>query len=319
MQSNMKLHRDLPRRRRRRRLRSIAGLPTLMTLGNLVCGFAAIHFGLRAMFAAGAGLDASAAATLDSALVERMLPSFLAIGAGLIFAGMFFDMLDGVVARLANRVSTFGVQIDSLADVVTFGVAPAILLIALMMREWHGDEVLVTPLSEQAIGRAMWVSAAVYCMCAAVRLARFNVEQGRVEISHRRFRGLPSPGAAAMVASLITLYEHLHGDVAPALATGLLMSLPGVALIAGLLMISRIPYRRIDEGLTRRRPFEHLLGFVVLFVIFWSYKVQTIAFLCCLYAASGPVIWLVGRWRSSGGSDDEADMVNPADAAKQTA
>lgn len=318
MNTNVKLRSAPPPHRRRRRLRTIAVLPTLMTLGNLVCGFAAIHFGMRAMFAAGAGLDASAVATLDSKLVERMLPSFLAIGAGLIFVGMFFDMLDGVVARLANRISTFGMHIDSLADVVTFGVAPATLLVALMSREWQSDHVMVTPLSEHAIGRAMWVCAAVYCMCTAVRLARFNVEQGRVDIEHRRFRGLPSPGAAAVVASLITLYEHLHDQMPPQLAGGLLTALPAVALGAGLLMISRVSYPRITEGLTRRRPFEHFLGFVVVFVIFWSYKVQTIAFICCLYAMSGPVMALVGRWRRRP-ADREVSQDGAAEASKQSA
>lgn len=283
--------------RRGRRLKYIAVLPSLVTLGNLVCGFAAIHFGLRAMFAAGAGIDASAAATLDNQLVERMLPSFLAIGAMLIFAGMIFDMLDGLAARLTNKTSEFGAQVDSLADVVTFGVAPGILVIALMMREWHSEAVMVTPLSEQALGRAMWVCAAAYCICTAVRLARFNVEHGQADFSHRSFRGLPSPGAAAVPASLITLHEH--GGLTIAGVNVLLYALPLIVLGCGFLMISRIRYERIPHVyLIGRRPFKQLPLVVLLFVVFFSYKAQTVAFLCCLYALSGPILAVVKRFRS---------------------
>lgn len=292
-------------RRRRRRLRYIAVLPTLLTLGNLVCGFSAIHFGLRAMYAAGAGVPASVEATLDSQLVERMLPSFLAIGAILVFLGMVFDALDGLAARLADNATTFGAQVDSLADVVTFGVAPAILVVALMMREWH-SEVVVTPLSEHAMGRATWVCAAAYCVCAAVRLARFNVEQGRADANHRSFRGLPSPGAAAVVASLIMLHEH----VTAGLGGALLWTLPVITLGSGFLMISRIRYERIAQAyIIRRRPFEHLIAFVVVFVIFWSYKAQTLSVLCCLYALSGPATVLMQRVRGS-------DRTPPTDVEK---
>lgn len=294
MPAIMKMQSDSPQRHRRRRLRYIAVLPTLLTLGNLLCGFSAIHFGLRAMFAAGHGSDAAAKTTLDSQFLELMLPSYLAIGAMLIFLGMAFDMLDGLAARIADNASDFGTQVDSLADVVTFGVAPAILTVALMISEWHLEDVMVTPLSEQPIGRAMWVCAAAYCLCAAVRLARFNVEHADAEASHRSFRGLPSPGAAAVLASIITLHQH----VGPGFGQILLYSLPVVSLGCGFLMLSRIRYERITHAyLLRRRPFEHLIAFVVIFVLFWSYKPQALAIICLLYALSGPVMSVARRVR----------------------
>lgn len=294
MRPIVKMPQDSPARPRRRRLRYIAVLPTVITLGNLVCGFSAIHFALREMLLAGAGISPAVDATLQSQLMERLLPSFLSIGAMLIFVGMLFDMLDGLAARLTHKVSEFGTQIDSLSDVVTFGVAPAILTVAAMMREWHSESVIVTPLSEHAIGRAMWVSAAAYCVCASIRLARFNVEHEIDDPAHRSFRGLPSPGAAAVMASLLMLHEHSGSTV----RSVLLCSLPVICLACALLMTSRIRYERVTQGyLVRKRPFEHLMILVAVFVVFWSYKAQTLAVVCCLYAASGPVGAVVNRFR----------------------
>jgi CDP-diacylglycerol--serine O-phosphatidyltransferase len=269
----------------------------MLTLANLTCGFAAVHFGLRALYAAGCGIDASVENTLNNELVERMLPSFLAIGAMLIFLGMLLDMLDGLAARWTRNATTFGAQLDSLADVVSFGVAPAILAVALMMREWSGYQVVVTPLSAHALGRLMWVCAAVYCLCAAVRLARFNVEHDLPDYNRRSFRGLPSPGAAAVIASLVMLHEHV---ASPTVRNLLLYCLPVMALVTAYLMVSRIRYQRLTQAyLIRRRPFEHLLLFVVVFVVFLSYKAQTLATLCCLYALSGPVAAAYRRLRAA--------------------
>jgi CDP-diacylglycerol---serine O-phosphatidyltransferase len=276
----------------------------MLTMGNLFCGFAAVHFALRAMFAAGAEIDASADITLSSALVERMLPSFLAIGAMLIFLGMLFDMLDGLAARLTNQVSAFGAQADSLADVVTFGVAPAILAVALMMRELHADQVMVTPTSEHVLGRVLWVCAAAYCICTAIRLARFNVEHAREDTEHRSFHGLPSPGAAAVLASVVMLHEH----AGPVARNILVWMLPVVSLGCGFLMISRVPYERITQVyLVGRRPFNHVAMLMVVLIVFWAYKPQTLAVLCALYALSGPAITVARRMRSARTATDNPE------------
>ena len=294
MSNILKMPDDKPRRPRRRRLRYVVVLPTLLTLGNLVCGFAAVHFGLRAMYAAGAGISSSADATLNSQLVERMLPSFLSIGAMLVFLGMVFDMLDGLAARMTKQTTEFGAEIDSLADVVTFGVAPAVLAVSLMMREWR-SEYIVTPLSEHLIGRLMWVCAAVYCICAAVRLAHYNVEQAASGAAHFSFRGLPSPGAAAVVCSIVTLHEHLASE---SVRFTLLCSLPAIAVSLAYLMVSRVRYERLTHSyLTRRRPFEHIILVLLVFAVFLTYKAQTLAALCLLYAFSGPARALYLRFR----------------------
>jgi len=136
-----------------RRLRSLNFLPTIITLGNLLCGFAAVHFGLRQMYDLGAGLETVPTAALNSNLLERMLPSFLSVGAGLVILGMVFDAFDGLVARVTRSTTNFGGQLDSLADVVSFGVAPATLMVALMTKELARDAIMPSPISDHLWGR----------------------------------------------------------------------------------------------------------------------------------------------------------------------
>ena len=246
---------DDPRRqgRRRRRLRTISTFPTLLTLGNLLCGFAAIHFCLRAMFNVGAGIPDDLSRTLSSGLMERALPSYLCISAFLVFGGLFFDMLDGRVARLTRNTSTFGGQIDSLADMVTFGVAPAILVVAL-----------------------------AYCL--AVRDA--------VRQPHRSFYGLASPGAGAVLASLVLLREHSSG----VRAIVLVRLLPVITLLVGLLMVSRFRYVHLANAyLKGRRPFwQVVLGAIVVIIFLWQ-PAPALALIACGYATTGPVASLL-RW-----------------------
>lgn len=297
----VKMSPDGPKRPRKRRLKYIAVLPTMLTLGNLLCGFAAIHFAMRAMFAAGAGIDASADDTLSNEFVERMLPSFLSIGAMLIFVGMVCDMLDGLAARLTDKVSAFGAQIDSLADVVSFGVAPAILAIAMVTREWQYQSI-VSPFSEYPAGRAIWICAAAYAICAAIRLARFNVEHAS-DTTHRNFNGFPSPGAAAVIASLLTLHEHTTVTI----QSIIVWALPIVMLSSGFLMISRIPYDRITEVyLVRQKPFNHVIILVLFLIVFFAFMTETLAVLCVAYALYGPVRWLFG-WSKTESEADEDD------------
>ena len=287
-----RLGRSTPRRRRRRRLRTISTLPTLLTLGNLICGFAAVHFCMRAMLDQGA-TGATVEAVLGTEGQERLLPSFLAIAAGFIFAGLLADALDGSVARWAKRTSDFGGQLDSLADVVTFGVAPAMLVVAVLMT--HRDVTAMPgPLSGNLAGRAMWVMAAVYVACAGLRLARFNVEHARADQAHHYFSGLPSPGAGVVLAALILMHEHMAAAMQPYLA----LALPFVALGLGLLMVSRVRYTHLANMYLRgRRPFGQVVGLMVLLAVFWWYKELTLAVVVCVYAASGPVGAMVRRLR----------------------
>jgi CDP-diacylglycerol--serine O-phosphatidyltransferase len=198
---------------------------------------------------------------------------------------MFFDLLDGRVARMTKGTSSFGGQLDSLADMVTFGVAPGMLVIALVIiaHDQYPEASLVTK-------RMGWVAGAIFACCTALRLARFNVENSEELPRHMAFQGLPSPGAAAVVATLVILYEHVQ-EVRGQLLVNVL---PFITIAAGLLMVSSIKYVHIGNTYLRgRRPFSHLIVvlLVVAFLIRWP--APTIASLACLYALSGPVAPLV--------------------------
>ena len=279
---------------RRRRLKSLSVAPTLLTLGNLLCGFAAIHFALRAMYHFGAGVPDDVIQTLQSARWERMLPSFLSVGAGLVLFGLVFDLLDGLVARATRSTTNFGGQLDSLADVITCGVAPAALMIAFMTTELAGDAIVPSPISEHPLGRATWIAAAVYVAFTAIRLARFNVEHAKADFDHRVFRGLPTPGAAAIIAAFIIVREQVGETARLAIA----YAIPFVALAVAFLMVSRIPYKRFYRAyLLGKKPFGQFVGFLLIFVVFWCYKAPMLLLIVLWYGASGPFDALVRRIR----------------------
>ncbi len=281
--------------RRRRRLRSLRFAPTLITLGNLTCGFAAIHFAMRAMYELGLGSHAGVASALPPRLLERMLPSPLSVGAGLVLLGMVFDMFDGLVARVTRSTTNFGGQLDSLADAVSFGAAPAALMVAFMSRQLEADAIIPSPISDHFWGRLTWVCAAVYVAMAAVRLARFNVEHAEDGFDHRTFRGLPSPGAAAIVVALV-LFQDQMGDLAKAIIG---YAMPIVALCTALLMVSRVPYKRFHRTyIVGRKPFGQVVAFAILFAAFWSYKAPTLLFIVLWYGASGPISYAVLHMRN---------------------
>src|SRR5262249_51418107 len=152
----------------------------------------------------------------------------------LIFVAMIFDALDGRLARFARHTTDFGGQLDSLADAVSFGAAPA--FIALLLFKTEG------PTLPFVVTRLIWAIGALYFSCAAIRLARFNVSNEHGEQHHFSFLGLPSPGAAAAVVSLILMQQDLRHDVrtgwAEVLSNVCIYLLPLVVLFSGLLMIS---------------------------------------------------------------------------------
>src|SRR5207248_6808202 len=195
----------------------IAIIPTLLTLGNGVCGFAAILCASRIPAGASVGAD----------------PNF-ALAGWLIIAAMLFDALDGYVARLSKTASKFGGELDSLCDAISFGVAPAFLLLRLGPA-WDPQRPILHQLCTGI--------AVLYMVCAILRLARFNVENTPDPASHRRFRGLPSPGAAGCLASLGILrggldYTWLMLDPARVHAFVTAWA-PLGALLVALLMVSR--------------------------------------------------------------------------------
>jgi CDP-diacylglycerol--serine O-phosphatidyltransferase len=234
-------------------MKKIAIVPTLFTLANGVCGFGAITFAARIP----RGLI-----PLDEANIRWLWWSAL-----MILAAMIFDVLDGRVARLARWTSDFGGQLDSLCDAISFGVAPAFLLLKLC-----GD-------SEQAAQSGLWIKglwmiAVLYVVCAAMRLARFNVENDHSPESHQWFKGLPSPAAAGAIASAAILRHELRDPPLEGLLSGLAidprtieqmldLGLPLAAAALAILMVSKVPYPHLaNQWLRGRQSFAHLVKLV---------------------------------------------------------
>jgi len=285
-------HRDRQARRAQRRLRSISAVPTLLTLGNLVCGFSAIHY-----------------ATKPVGVTQMFGWSTLTVAGLLVFIGMFFDAIDGSVARLTRSTSNLGAQLDSLADVVSFGVAPAFMMLRLVSH-YYGEREQITilgPEADSVYAKILWSIAAVYVCCTALRLARFNAETpSAAEEDHRNFKGLPSPGAGGTVASLIILHQHLLAirvgvEDTQTFARFAALGLPFVTLMCALAMVSTLRYAHFANRVLRaRRDFPSLVRFVVL-VIACIYSFQiTLAAAFTLYALSGPAWtgWLLLRRRT---------------------
>jgi CDP-diacylglycerol--serine O-phosphatidyltransferase len=261
-----------------------AVFPTLLTLGNAACGFGAITF------AAKVGPDPAGEHDLF-------------LSAVLIFLAMLFDMLDGSVARWAKQTSEFGAQLDSLCDAVSFGVAPAFL----MLRIIHSMESATDPNALQLgthfqpfftyWSRLLWVIGALFALCAVLRLARFNVETDEDD-SHNYFSGLPSPAAAATVASFpIALKELRERALAPggqgqAIAEWLIpvihLVLPLITLAVAILMVSRFKYAHVFNQVRGQRSRLHVIQIVFLLAIVFLLR-EAMPLLFCVFAFTPPV------------------------------
>jgi len=281
-------------KRKRKRLRTVAMLPALLTMGNLFFGFLALYCCGLELHDLGAQVNAYETRTLNSPRIEAIAPTYLAVGVLMLIGAMICDSLDGRVARLTGQASKFGEELDSLADAVSFGVAPAFLMVTMMRREvaqWGH----VPPFGYERFGQAVLLIGAVYVLCTALRLARFNVETSLDEAAHHGFRGLPSPGAAAAVLSLIFLHEHLDfGGVWGRVAGAITYVMPICALTVALLMVSRIPYIHALSILLRRRPFGHIILVLIVLVLVLLYPSQMGVVLAWTFALSGPALKL---WR----------------------
>jgi CDP-diacylglycerol--serine O-phosphatidyltransferase len=224
------------------------------------------------------------------------------MAAYLIFYAMIADVLDGRVARISHTTSSFGGQLDSLCDVVSFGAAPAFMMLRVVQA--HRATLIgpVEPMLGDFFNRFIWVTAISYLSCALIRLARFNVENEEDESAHMAFTGLPSPAAAGVVAAVIMLSRHLFTDTAfqapffEGVYIALMYILPFATLSCGLLMVSRIRYLHLFNRIFRgSKPMNYL--YFTLFVV-------GIIALCGLpfalvltfgaFAYSGPVRW---AWR----------------------
>ncbi len=280
---------SLLRRMRKQRLKYIAVLPSLITLLNGLCGFAAIVF-------AGHGQ--------------------LATAGYMILLAMIADMLDGRVARMSKSTSSFGGQLDSLCDVVSFGVAPAVLMVKML--EYKLDAIEL-----HFIERFIWLAAAVYISCAAIRLARFNVENEEDESAHMSFIGLPTPAAAGVIVSLVIFHqESLPAMLERSTNTYIILDnaityiLPFLAFGAGVLMVTRIRYPHIvNQYIKGKKPFAHLIRvLLVLGLIIWSWRTASVVIFCG-FAFSGFFKWVYYKFiRKASGlaiTPDQTVMVVP--------
>lgn len=265
--------------------------PLLFTLGNLVAGFAAIHY-----------------ATKSAEWVGPWGWSGLTMAGSMVFLGMFLDCVDGSVARLTKSVTPLGAMLDSLADLVTCGVAPAMMVLALVggYLGKDGQLTVLGPDADMPWGKVVWAIAAVYVCCTALRLARFNVETHPEEgpDDDIEFHGIPSPGAAGVVVALIMLHQHVlaNGIDAVWLGRSYAFGVPIVALCCALGMVSRIPYNHFfGRYLARPQTFRFLSTTVIIifFSIWWFQETVAVGFIW--YALTGPIEVIKKRRQSQEG------------------
>ena len=277
--------RERPARNRKgRALPPVSTIPTLFTLANLVCGFAAIHY-----------------ASKPIGMTTIFDWSTLTVAGILVFVGMFFDSIDGAVARLTKSMSDVGAMLDSLSDIVTFGVAPALMMLRLVSHYYYGAEEsqasIIGPEAGDFFSKIIWGIAAVYLCCTALRLARFMVETPSASVEdHRIFNGLPTPGAAGAIASLIVLQQHLLFTTAETsttqeiLANSFALGIPFVTLLCAFAMISRLPYAHfVNRYLAPKQDFTWL-AMIIIPIVFASLWPQiTLAVGFTAYALTGPL------------------------------
>jgi len=229
---------------RSRLSRGVFILPTLFTVGNLFCGYLSVWCSIRGTF--------------ETAAV-------------LIFVAAVLDLLDGRIARLTNSASRFGAEYDSLADLVSFGVAPAVLAYSWGLADFH---------------RLGWMASFLFVVCGSMRLARFNI-QTRV-VDKKYFIGLPIPAAAATISALVLATpERLVSQV---WMTGLLV----LTVILSYLMISTLRYRSFKDLDLRRQRRAWILPVIALVFAVVAYRpAATLLAIALVFAASGPIAKIV--------------------------
>jgi CDP-diacylglycerol--serine O-phosphatidyltransferase len=255
----------LPQRKKSRRAPTFAVLPTSLTLGNAVCGLGSIA--MAANLYGQDGID------------RRMFFAGL-----LIFLAMAFDLLDGHVARKMKQTSRFGEQLDSLCDVVSFGVAPAFLVLTFSYR-FHP--------------RFLWIVAVMYVLCVLVRLARYNASIEEQEDSKEFFRGLPSPAAAGMIASYalsipsLMQLENTQSPLLQSFGRNLTViadvSIPFVALAVAFLMVSPIRYPHFNYWLRGQKQFHDMVKLIVVIVAVATVHELAVPFICTYFVVAAPI------------------------------
>ena len=253
---------DRPRRLRLRR--GVYLLPSLLTMGNMFCGYACVVYAMR-------GAYETAAPFIGIAIV--------------------LDMLDGRIARMTGTTSEFGVEFDSMADVISFGVAPAILSF-----QW----------GLSALGRLGWAAGFLFVAAAAMRLARFNI-QSAAGGDKRYFVGMPSPAAASIPAATVFLYPfglHDTHEALPALA---------MVIVPALLMVSTIRFRSFKTLDSKtRRPYTVLIFVAAGIMLIATHPQAMLVVMAYSYLASAFIGMAITRFKHRGGTTPQ-----PAPEAEQ--
>lgn len=229
-------------------------LPNLLTTAALFCGFYAILAAMNGK---------------------------LEVAAIAIFVAMILDGLDGRVARMINAQSDFGAEFDSLADMVSFGLAPAIIVYL-----WA-----LSSMNEMSLswGRLGWMAAFIYVACAAIRLARFNSQLNHSE--KRYFIGLPSPSAAAVLAGMLWVFHDADTQ-----HIGVQITVVCITLSTGLLMVSNFKFRSFkDIDMKNKVPYTAVLVMAIIFAVASIDPAKTLFITFSLYALSGPISWLLKK------------------------
>ena len=254
--------------------RGVYVLPGLFTVGTLVCGYFAVLSTLKGTLQMAVNGGELARWSFDAA-------------ARAILWGALFDSLDGRIARLTNATSEFGREFDALADVITFGVAPAFLAFAWGVRPLepvYGTDIV------QHLRQAGWITTFGFVICGAARLARFNIQS--ISSDRRYFVGLPIPAAAAVIAATVHFFQYPMNDWKHGLGW---LAVIGVLAF---LMVSRVRYYSF-KTLDLRRPRSYLviilLGLVAYMLVAYSEPVLLI--LALSYALSGPISRATSRFR----------------------
>jgi CDP-diacylglycerol--serine O-phosphatidyltransferase len=267
-----------PRSPDRRPRRAAYALPTLFTAGNIFLGYISILRSFRGVMAAASGLPGAA---------EHFTVAAIAIG-----AAVFTDGLDGRIARMTNTTSDFGREMDSLADVISFGLAPAVLAVA-----W-GVQFIDPTVGSAVLGRifnASYFIAFLFLLCGAARLARFNIQKNPVPKNPGRpdrkyFVGLPIPAAALMVAAVV-----YAADGEPLTWMPFAIAWLGLLLLLGFLMISTWRYYSF-KGISLNKAYSPLIiillgGFIY---ALWNYSHAVLLIVAVTYVGSGIVIRIGG-------------------------
>ncbi len=283
-------------RRSRRLADRVHVIPTLVSLGNMLFGLASITYAVKSF-----------------AVDPVRAPYLLYLSAMCVCFAMVCDIMDGRIARMTRSVSAFGAEIDSLSDIVSFGIAPAVLVVAL----------IIPTRFPQRYG---WILAAAYVAFAALRLARYNVGKhngaSREKDAHR-FTGLPSPAAAGAIVGIVLLYLDLIDPMSDLSGLGLAgyaryipLALPIYALFIGLLMVTRVRYTHVARVmLSGRKPFTYVVIFLLLAVLAAMQLAPVLAAGFTVYVFVGLALEAKARLLGARQEETEAEQAEDEDAS----